>query len=238
MKDKKGFLPAHVACSRHCSPEKLRMVLAVNPDSLYDKTLKGDTLLSLATSTATKSHPNYALIDELQKQLRKHSDQASPTSAAHGTDNVANMHHPSFPSDSAHHFSERHHHPYHRHAMYSSLISPEASSDASSRGRLDSNDSNRSWPPVSHGDATSLYGHSSRMLPSYSGSTTNDGMATEEGHSSTSMNTSSSAPLMENPAQLLLHFSRHQATSCNTDDPNKATKTNNWDNSVKNITQV
>ena len=69
MKDKKGFLPAHVACSRHCSPEKLRMLLNVNPSSLYEKSVSGQTLLSLATSTATKSHPNYALIDELNRQL-------------------------------------------------------------------------------------------------------------------------------------------------------------------------
>lgn len=69
MKDKKGYLPAHVACSRHCSPEKLRMLLAVNPQSLFDKTNKGETILDLAKSTATKSHPNYALIDELNRQL-------------------------------------------------------------------------------------------------------------------------------------------------------------------------
>ncbi|GKY93097.1 hypothetical protein MPSEU_000277900 [Mayamaea pseudoterrestris] len=69
MRDKKGFLPAHVACSRHCSPEKLRMLLGVNPQALRDETVDGHTLLSLATSTATKSHPNYALIDELNRQL-------------------------------------------------------------------------------------------------------------------------------------------------------------------------
>jgi hypothetical protein len=69
MKDKKGYLPAHVACSRHCSPEKLRMLLAVNPAALYETTNEGKTLLDLANQTATKSHPNYALIDELQRQL-------------------------------------------------------------------------------------------------------------------------------------------------------------------------
>lgn len=75
MKDKKGYLPAHIACSRHCSPEKLRMLLSVNPTALYDKTNRGETLLTLATSTATKAHPNYALIDELNRQL------AAPPSA-------------------------------------------------------------------------------------------------------------------------------------------------------------
>lgn len=69
MKDKKGYLPAHVACSRHCSPEKLRMLLAVNPQALFDKTNDGNTLLDLAEKEATKSHPNYALIEELNRQL-------------------------------------------------------------------------------------------------------------------------------------------------------------------------
>mmetsp|Transcript_11448 Transcript_11448/g.21163 ORF Transcript_11448/g.21163 Transcript_11448/m.21163 type:complete len:447 (+) Transcript_11448:521-1861(+) len=69
MKDRKGYLPVHVACSRHCSPEKLQMLLDVNPSSLVAKTNDGDTLLSLAIKTATKSHPNYALIDDLRRRL-------------------------------------------------------------------------------------------------------------------------------------------------------------------------
>lgn len=69
MKDKKGFLPAHVACSRHCSPEKLRMLLNVNPNALFELTSQGDSLLDLARATATKSHPNYALIKELVRQM-------------------------------------------------------------------------------------------------------------------------------------------------------------------------
>lgn len=71
MKDKKGFLPAHVACSRHCSPEKLQMLLDVNPAALRAPTNSGDTLLSLAMSTATRSHPNYALIDDLKRRLEE-----------------------------------------------------------------------------------------------------------------------------------------------------------------------
>lgn len=110
MKDKKGFLPAHVACSRHCSPEKLRMLLAVNPGSLHDMSYDGKSLLSLATSTATKSHPNYALIDELNRQLQLAESYRSPTTTGQ--------------TFSAH------------------LISSEES-DAS-RGRLDSNDSDKS----------------------------------------------------------------------------------------------
>lgn len=69
MKDKKGYLPAHVACSRHCSPEKLRMLLAVNPHALFDKTNDGHTLMDLAKKLATKSHPNFALIEELNRHL-------------------------------------------------------------------------------------------------------------------------------------------------------------------------
>ena len=98
MKDKKGFLPAHVACSRHCSPEKLKMLLSVYPVCLFEKTNDGHTLISLATCSATKSHPNYALIDELNRQMEL--------------------------------------------AACGSLVSEE--SDYASRGRLDSNDSEKS----------------------------------------------------------------------------------------------
>ncbi|KAG7367034.1 ankyrin repeat domain protein [Nitzschia inconspicua] len=70
MRDKKGFLPIHVACSRHCSPEKLQMLLEVNPGSLYATTNDGDGLLDLATKHSTKSHPNYALIDDLRRRLQ------------------------------------------------------------------------------------------------------------------------------------------------------------------------
>jgi hypothetical protein len=68
-RDRKGYLPAHVACSRHCSPEKLRLLLAVYQGALYETTNDGATLLSLATKTATRSHPNYALLNELRVQL-------------------------------------------------------------------------------------------------------------------------------------------------------------------------
>ena len=69
IKDRNGYLPVHVACCRHCSPEKLQMLLNVNPRSLFDKTNQGETILDLAKKTATKAHPNYALIIELHHQL-------------------------------------------------------------------------------------------------------------------------------------------------------------------------
>lgn len=69
MKDRKGYLPAHVACSRHCSPVKLKMLLDVNPAALFEKTADGHTLLSLATSTATNTHPNFILIDAIKEHL-------------------------------------------------------------------------------------------------------------------------------------------------------------------------
>lgn len=151
MRDKKGYLPAHVACSRHCSPEKLRMLLAVNPASLYEKTLEGHTLLALATSTATKSHPNYALIEELNRQIE------------FSTPAVVGVGSPMLPRDYG-------------------LSTPVSSdpSDGESRGRLDSNDSNL-WrddfcPPPAP----------SRKRKSSDNHTT-----------------------VDDPATLLLHFSRH-----------------------------
>jgi hypothetical protein len=71
MVDRNGWLPAHIACSRHCSPEKLDLLLEVNPNAIdaitYNDDIKdgGDTLLSLAKSTATKKHPNYTLIQHI-----------------------------------------------------------------------------------------------------------------------------------------------------------------------------
>mmetsp|Transcript_23373 Transcript_23373/g.32748 ORF Transcript_23373/g.32748 Transcript_23373/m.32748 type:complete len:323 (-) Transcript_23373:505-1473(-) len=79
MKDKKGFLPIHVACSRHCSPEKLEMLLDINPSSLYETTNDGQTPLALAISTATKSHPNFRLIEKLQREEACNSPTSSQT---------------------------------------------------------------------------------------------------------------------------------------------------------------
>jgi hypothetical protein len=79
MRDKKGWLPVHMACSRHCSPEKLRMLLDEYPKSLHSKTPDGQSLLCLATSKATKSHPNYALISELKELLKSYKDDDDDT---------------------------------------------------------------------------------------------------------------------------------------------------------------
>ena len=68
MKDKNSWLPIHVACSRHCSPEKLLMLLQAYPESIDAKTNDGETPLSLAISTATSSHPNHKLIQALRSQ--------------------------------------------------------------------------------------------------------------------------------------------------------------------------
>ena len=83
MRDKNGFLPAHVACSRHCSPEKLEMLLDVNPGSLFEKTKDGKTPLALAKLKATKSHPNYALITDIERRVKVASLRVS-TSVAMG----------------------------------------------------------------------------------------------------------------------------------------------------------
>jgi hypothetical protein len=42
------------------------MLMAVNPQAIQESTKDGHTLLSLATSTATHSHPNKTLIDALE----------------------------------------------------------------------------------------------------------------------------------------------------------------------------
>ena len=65
LKDKKGWLPIHVAASRHCSPEKIQMLLDACPKSLFAKTDEGETPLQLAVSTATRTHPNHTLIKHL-----------------------------------------------------------------------------------------------------------------------------------------------------------------------------
>lgn len=70
MRDKKGWLPIHVATSRHCSPEKLDMLLEAYPESLTETTNDGKTPLMLAKSTATKQHPNRTLLKALGERLK------------------------------------------------------------------------------------------------------------------------------------------------------------------------
>jgi Ankyrin repeats (many copies) len=70
MRDKKGYLPLHVAVSRHVSPDKLRLLLDANPSALLAQTNDGQTALALAKTTATESHPNYALIKALEEEIQ------------------------------------------------------------------------------------------------------------------------------------------------------------------------
>lgn len=140
MKDKKGWLPAHVACSRHCSPEKLRMLLQVYPGALYERTYAGESLMDLAKSTATKSHPNYALIDELNRQLSAAQTHLPmpPPPAPPGMYAPPSMY-MAPPVASA---------PVAAAAAAESPSTPamlSEESDASTRGRLDSGDSAKAW---------------------------------------------------------------------------------------------
>jgi hypothetical protein len=54
MKDKKGYMPAHVAVPTvgNWSPKELQMRLSVNPSAVYEQTNENETLLELATNTA------------------------------------------------------------------------------------------------------------------------------------------------------------------------------------------
>ena len=81
MKDKKGYLPLHVAVSRHVSPEKLRLLLDANPSALLAKTNDGKTALGLAKATATVSHPNFALIKALEEEIQRCAGAAFPEGA-------------------------------------------------------------------------------------------------------------------------------------------------------------
>lgn len=157
MKDKKGLLPAHVACMRHCSPEKLRMLLSVNPGALYDKTAAGHTPLDLANKKATKAHPNYVLIDELKRQLaggpnEPDDDYAPPHSHQHHQHHQQyhihhhNLHHMG-PIPPAHHHRQFHQTPQDVRAKAPAAVGRVSSEedDSWNRARLDSNESNRSW---------------------------------------------------------------------------------------------
>ena len=69
MRDKQGWLPIHIACSRHCSLVSLHLLIDAFPESIRETTGNEKTPLMLARSTATKTHPNRALIEELTKRL-------------------------------------------------------------------------------------------------------------------------------------------------------------------------
>ena len=150
IRDKKGWLPAHVACSRHCSPEKLRMLLEANPDSLYAKGGVGETILDLAKATATKSHPNYALIEEIQKHMEIPSSHRSlARTGPFRSLGTLSRGHWSAPPLNRHTGFE-----YPTPILPTSVASTEVAStpgmiseesDASTRGRLDSSDSGKTW---------------------------------------------------------------------------------------------
>lgn len=92
MTDRKGYLPAHVACSRHASPEKLKLLLTINPAALYETTPDGHTLLSLALSTATAHHPNYKLIDVIRESLQQAEAGIPKTVSADDSENTGGDH--------------------------------------------------------------------------------------------------------------------------------------------------
>lgn len=180
MKDKKGYLPAHVACSRHCSPEKLRMLLTVNPSALHDTTADGHTLLSLATSTATKSHPNYALIDELHRQI----------TYASCNNNVGSVLAP-----------------YPNPPCLGPISSLDTSDRSSSRSRLDSNDSNKSWQSNGLGSRAAVE-VDAEPLP----------VATPLTRKRKTLESSLPHAPSDDPVGLLLHFSRNGSANAHWDD--------------------
>ena len=84
IQDKHGNLPHHVACSRHVSPGKLEKLLEVNPRAMTEKNNQKATLLRLATSTATKSHPNNALIKYLEERMKEAGYEPQSRRCNHG----------------------------------------------------------------------------------------------------------------------------------------------------------
>ena len=175
-RDRKGYLPAHVACSRHCSPEKLRMLLEANPDALYAETNDGETLLSLATSSATKAHPNFTLLRELRSQIEQRAQQAGRGESAQLVTPISCR---SKAED-----------------MTSPSLATCVSTEASARSRVDSNDSMKTWHSS---EFTSGYGEGTRAAIAISSRKRKSG----------GNGTSSSGDPYEDPAGLLLHFSRN-----------------------------
>lgn len=91
MKDNNGFLPIHIGCTRHCSVEKLELLLRVHSESIFEKTMDGETTLDLAVKTAN-NHPNHVLIDRLRSAVAKQVDNATveqgPTKKARMADEI------------------------------------------------------------------------------------------------------------------------------------------------------
>jgi hypothetical protein len=69
--------------SRHVSPDKLKMLLQANPQAISEVTNDQKTALQLAISKATRSHPNYALIQALKEASpASHLRETIPSNAA------------------------------------------------------------------------------------------------------------------------------------------------------------
>lgn len=83
MTDRKGVLPAHIACNCHGTLETLRALLSAYPKALFAKTSNGRTLLGLAKSSATDKSPNFALIQEIKRQMSLYSTAEEPTPQVH-----------------------------------------------------------------------------------------------------------------------------------------------------------
>jgi hypothetical protein len=116
------------------------MLLAVNPNALFETTKAGKTLLDLARASATRSHPNYALIDELNSQLATSRDRNDKRVVDRS---VAALHSDDF-----------------------GRVSSEEDNDSSvARTRLNSNDSAKTWNTCNSSTAyhNSLYPHSHHM---------------------------------------------------------------------------
>jgi len=72
MRDKRGWLPVHFAI-RFCGTElTVRTLLKAYPESLFERTNKGETLLGLA-EMGTKRRPRVTLVAEIKQLLALHS---------------------------------------------------------------------------------------------------------------------------------------------------------------------
>jgi hypothetical protein len=71
VRDRDGFLPAHVACKYLCSVNVLRVVVAANPLAIFVETNDRSTCLSLAEEETARKEESLCggLAAELRKML-------------------------------------------------------------------------------------------------------------------------------------------------------------------------
>ena len=81
-KDKRGWLPIHVACSRHVSIQKLQLLLDAFPFSVLETTSEGKNVVDLAKESATSKHPNVQLVDRLKSAMQNAWSLKQSSSAA------------------------------------------------------------------------------------------------------------------------------------------------------------